>query len=69
MWCSSPCGALECRAITRRVWLVGLAGWAADARLFGDVLVLIDERAMLNRAVMRKFRIRLVEVQLSFTKL
>lgn len=36
---------------------------------FDDWMVLIDERVMLNRAVMSKYGIRLGEVQLSFTKL
>jgi len=35
---------------------------------FDDWMVLIDERVMLNRAVMSKFGIRLGEVTLSFTK-
>jgi hypothetical protein len=35
---------------------------------FDDRMVLIDERVMLNRAVMSKFGIRLGEVTLSFTK-
>lgn len=39
--------------------------WEVD---FDDWMVLIDERVMLNRAVMSKFGIRLGEVQLVFTK-
>jgi len=35
---------------------------------FDDWMYLIDERVMLNRAVMRKFGFRLGEVTLSFTK-
>jgi hypothetical protein len=35
---------------------------------FDDWMVLIDERAMLNKAVMSKFGIRLGEVTLAFTK-
>ena len=35
---------------------------------FDDWMYLIDERVMLNRAVMSKFGIRLGEVTLSFTK-
>lgn len=39
--------------------------WEVD---FDDWMFLIDERVMLNRAVMSKFGIRLGEVQLAFTK-
>ena len=35
---------------------------------FDDWMFLIDERTMLNRAVMSKFGIRLGEVTLSFTR-
>ena len=35
---------------------------------FDDWMVLMDERVMLNKAVMSKFGIRLGEVTLSFTK-
>lgn len=35
---------------------------------FDDWMVLIDERTMLNRAVMSKFGVRLGEVTLAFTK-
>jgi Protein of unknown function (DUF3833) len=39
--------------------------WEVD---FDDWMFLIDERIMLNRAVMSKFGIRLGEVQLAFTR-
>jgi NOL1/NOP2/fmu family ribosome biogenesis protein len=41
-----------------RVWEVDVDDW----------MFLIDERIMLNRAVMSKFGIRLGEVQLVFTR-
>jgi hypothetical protein len=35
---------------------------------FDDWMYLVDERVMLNKAVMSKFGVRLGEVTLSFTK-